>query len=116
MWRWIGRVEGKRAGRDDFPSAVFGRQSCAAMERRSAACFAARMRKLNGGHGAHPLDESCDAREWLDVAIVIDPHVTRCDSTFRRYRCRFDEHKTRATSRAAAEMNQVPIIRESIDR
>ena len=66
------------------------------------------------GDAALRVDEADDAREHLDVLVLPDAEILRTDAAFRRDRGRFGEHQAGAADRAAAEMDEVPVVGEAV--
>jgi hypothetical protein len=91
-------------------------EASAAFPRRKAASLAASVGDLNCGDGAHAMNEIGNASQRLNVAIVIDAHVTGSDTALRSDCAGFDENESGAARRSATEMYEVPIVGESIDR
>ena len=109
--------ERNRARRDHRPPALrWIDDSRAAFEGGQAARFAARVRELDGRNSSHPFEEIRDTRERRDVAIVPYAVIDRRDTALCRHRARFDEDQRGSPDGAAAQMNQVPVIGESIRR
>jgi hypothetical protein len=108
-------VKRNRTGRDHGPGALLRRQSRAAVKGRSATRLASRVRELDGGNGAHPFDKSGYAGERLDVAILVNAHIAGRDAPLRGDGAGFDEHERSSAGGAAAEMNQMPIVGESVN-
>ena len=79
-----------------------------------ATAFPARMRDLDGRHRAVLLHESGDSCQILNVLILPNAQVAGSD-TAASLHCRgFGDHQTSPANRSAAEMHQMPIVRESV--
>jgi hypothetical protein len=61
------------------------------------------------------VDEAHDPREPRDVAFVVDAEILRADAADRGHRGRLGEHERSAADRARAEVDEMPVARESID-
>ena len=53
--------------------------------------------------------------EHPDVIVFPDAEIVRADAPFGRYRGRFGENERSAAHRAAAEMNEVPVVGEAVN-
>ena len=108
-------VKRHRAGSDRHPRALRGSECSAVLYPRNvAACLPTRVRDLNPRHSALFLDERRDPRQHFDVRILVDAVVSRCDASASLHRSRFHHHQSGAAHRPAAEMNQMPIVREAV--
>jgi hypothetical protein len=74
------------------------------------------VRELHARDAALRMDEARDPRDWFDVRITPDAEILRADSCFGQDRRRFGDHQARAADRAAAKVDEVPVVRESIYR
>jgi hypothetical protein len=70
--------------------------------------------QLNPRRGALLANETRDAREHLDVVVFPDAKILRADATFGRNRRRFGEYNACSSDGATAEMDQMPVICESV--
>ena len=106
-----------RAGGDHRP-ASFGRrfEPRATFPRQVAASLAPGVGKLNAGDGVLGVNEPGNPRQRLDMAVVPDSHVSRCDSPLRRNRRRFDNDEPHAACCAAAKVNQMPVVGHALGR
>ena len=73
------------------------------------------MRELHPGNRALLRDETEDPREHFDVIVFPDAKVVRADAPLRKDRGRFGQDGRRTANRTAAEMDQVPVGRVSVD-
>ena len=60
------------------------------------------------------MNESNDGAQRLGVIVTPNAEVLWADAAFRQDRGRLCHDQSRATDRAAAEMNEVPIVRVSV--
>ena len=72
------------------------------------------MRELDSGGGTLIGDEARDAGERLDVGVRPYAHVLRRDATPRLDSRGLDHHEPRSTDRARAEVNEVPVVRQTV--
>ena len=75
-------VRERRAGRPERLPAARGRHRAAAVPGRPSAALAAGVGELDARRRALRLDEADDARERVDVAIVVDAQVLGADAAF----------------------------------
>ncbi|MNL68153.1 hypothetical protein D3C87_1928340 [compost metagenome] len=68
------------------------------------------MGQLNTGYGALRRDETSDALQRLDLFIAPQAKVLRGDAPIGRDRRGFGKHQPGPADRAAAEVDQVPVI------
>src|SRR6185503_13038268 len=73
------------------------------------------MRELNGCRGAVGVDEPHDALQFLDVCVLPDPEIFGTDPAVSGDGGGFGEDKCGAADRAAAEMDEVPLVCEPVD-
>jgi hypothetical protein len=72
------------------------------------------MCQLNARHGALLFDEMKDARQHLDVRVLVDAKVLRADAAFGDYGAGLRNHQARAAYGSAAQMNKMPVVGEAI--
>jgi hypothetical protein len=72
------------------------------------------MRELHARHRALRLDEAEDAREHLDVLVCPQPEIVRADPALGQHGRRLGEHRRGAADGAAAEVHEVPVVREAV--
>jgi hypothetical protein len=82
----------------------------------AGAGFAARVRQLDAGHRALRGDKARDPRQRLDLRVVPQPGVPRADPAIGRHGRRLANDQRRAAGRAAAQMNEMPIIGHAVLR
>ena len=102
-------------GTDRLPAARRWRHGGAIFPGRGGASLASRVRELHAGRTALSVHEPYDALEHLDVIVFPDAEIVRADAPFGCHRGRFGEHERRAAHRAAAEMNEMPVVGEAVD-
>jgi len=73
------------------------------------------VRELHAGNGAVCFDEAEDARERFHVLVAVDTKVHRTDAAIRRHRRCFRENEARTSDRAAPQVDEMPVVRESVD-
>ncbi len=101
-------------GATGLPSA-FGRgDGGAALPGTPHARFASRVRQLDSGHGAELLEKRRDAGEEIDVFVFPDALIEGRDAAARFHGGGFHHHQGRAADRAAAEMDQMPVVGEAV--
>ena len=109
--------ERQRARRHDLrPSAFRFGHEARAIPRPPRARLASGVRELHARDAALRMDEMRDPRELLDVRVAPDAEILRTDPPFGQDRRRLGDHQAGAAHRAAAEVNEVPIVRETIHR
>src|SRR6185295_17288455 len=60
------------------------------------------------------MNEPHDARQAREVVLMVDAEVLRADAAIGAHRCRLSQDKGGAADRAAGEVDEVPITRESV--
>ena len=109
--------ERQRARRHDLrPSAFRFGQTALAIPRPPRARLASGVRELHAGDAALRMDEARDPRERLDVRVAPDAEILRTDPPLGQDRRRLGDHQPRAAHRAAAKVDEVPVVREPIHR
>src|SRR5439155_23128579 len=72
------------------------------------------MGQLHSGYAALFMNETNDSAQHLDVLVAPDAKILGTDSSFgKNGRC-LSQHQSSATNRAAPEMNEMPVVRESV--
>ena len=108
----VGKRDG--AGRDGFPSALrFGDEASVLPGARCAA-FASGVGELNSGDGSLPQQKLGDAREEGDVVVFPDAEILRADAAYGGDGAGFGEDQRGAADGAAAEMDEMPVVRKAI--
>lgn len=74
------------------------------------------MGKLSAGADSLRVDELRDAREAGDVFIGVDAEVGGRDAAFRQNRGSFEHDEAGPTLGPAAEMDEMPVVGESVLR
>jgi hypothetical protein len=78
------------------------------------AAFAPGVGDLHAGHGALGLYEFDDAREKFNMRVLPDSEILGADASFGRNRGRLGEYQARASHGPAPEVNQVPVVGETV--
>jgi hypothetical protein len=73
------------------------------------------VRQLHSSHAALFMNETDNASERFDVFVTPDTKVLRTDPAFRENCRRLGQNQSSAADGAAAEMNKMPIVNESVD-
>ncbi len=107
-------AEGNRAGRDRLPSAFGCGDGGATFPGTPHARLASCVRQLDSGHGAELLEKRRDAGEEFDVFVFPDALIEGRDASARFHGGGFHHDQGRAADRAAAEMDQVPVVGEAV--
>ena len=79
------------------------------------ACLSAGVRNLNAWDCTLFLYEGRYARQLRDVLIFPDSVIAGTDASARLDGGRFHHHQSGAAYRAAAQVHQMPVRRESVD-
>jgi hypothetical protein len=74
------------------------------------------MSELDAGHRTLLRDETHDARPCIALRVVPETGVAGRDATFLRHGRRLGENETGTADRAAAEMDEMPVVRHAVDR
>ena len=112
---WIIFGERNRTRRHDiFPAAFALRNGAVAFPRPARARFAAGVRQLHSGDAALVVNETNDTPQRLDMSIAPDAKVLRTDAALGQDRGRFGHHQSRAADRATAEMDEMPVVRQTV--
>jgi hypothetical protein len=72
------------------------------------------VRQLDPGLAALRVDEADDPRQHRDVLVLPDAEVLRADAPFGRDGRGLGKDQRRAADGAAAEVDQVPVVREPV--
>ncbi len=111
----VAHIEGHRAGADDRPAAGGGRpQAGSASPGQIATGLPARVGQLNAGHRSLRFDEAGDPRQRLDMLVAPDAQITGRDPAVGRDSRGFDDDQRHAAGGPAAQMDQVPVVGQSI--
>src|ERR1700685_1739021 len=108
-----GGVEGDGTGRYRFPAAG-DRHGATATPRHVRAGLASGMRELNARHSALRLYEARNAGERLNVLVFPDAEIPGRNAAARFHRRGFGYHARGTADSTASEMDQMPVIRESV--
>jgi hypothetical protein len=111
----VGR-KSEGAGSDCLPSAIRGQEQTLSLLRRSHAALAAGMGQLNARAGTLGVEKACDSGEGGDVCVFPDAEIGRGDSSFRDDCRGFDDDEAGATLSAGAQVDEVPMTGETIER
>src|SRR5689334_9371651 len=115
MWGSCAWCERDVAGGDGLPAVLFvGRDVSAAVPWATGAGFASRVGDLDPGDGAVVVKEAHDAREIVDVLILIYPEVPVGDATSGFDGACFEDDEAGSPHGAAAEMDEVPVVGEAV--
>ncbi len=108
------RAEGQSAGRDRLPAAGIFRCSAATLPGRQNRTLAAGMAQLDCRNRTLRGDKVRDRFKRLGLGHVPETAVARADPPFRGHRGRFDDHHRGAADRPAAEVDHVPVVRQTV--
>ncbi len=112
-----GQVAEGVAGRADrVPAAVGCRHRLAAFPGRRRRRFAPGMRELHTGRGTLLVEEVVDASPCRDLVVVPQTGVLRADPAFRDHCGRLADDQPGATGGELAEVHQVPVVGQAVDR
>ena len=112
--RVVGGREGDGAGSNGLPAAFGCGEERAGSPRHARAGFASGVGELNAGERALGAEESGDARKEFDVVVFVDSEILRGDAAFGGDGAGFGEDEGGAADGARAEMNEVPIVGETV--
>src|SRR5437899_2532901 len=101
-------------GDNFFPATFALENSSRRLPWPACAGFAAGMGQLHSGDAPLFMNEPDDSTQHLDVPVVPDAEVLRADPSLRQNRRRLGKYQSGAANRAAAEMNQMPVVSVSI--
>src|SRR4051812_41550685 len=72
------------------------------------------MGQLHSSYASLFMNETDDSTQHLDVRVAPDPEILRTDATFGKNGGCLSQDKAGATNRATPEMNEMPVVRESV--
>ena len=102
-------------GVDGAPAALcHGDRPALILPGRGRGRFEARVRQLSSGHAALLANESDDARQIFDMRVFPDAEVARTDASLGEHSDGFGEDGSCAAYSSRAEVNQMPVVGESI--
>src|SRR5450755_1548423 len=104
-----------RRRRDGLPSAVSELDPPIAFPGGGRAGFASGVCQLNSGNAALRADEAHDTGQRLDMRIRPEAEIFGTDAPYGGDRCRLGEDKSGATDGAASQMNEVPVVGQSVN-
>ncbi len=110
----VGLVEADGRGGDGLPATFRGRDGTDFLPWNSHAGFAASMGELCACVGAVLVEKGGDALEFRDVLVLPDTEVAGGDASFGADGVGFCDNQAGAANRAAAEVDQVPVIRKAV--
>ena len=108
--------KGDRAGPDGLPSAFRGGKQFIADEGRGDAGFASGVGELNAAPDSLTVDEFDDAREAVNVLVLVDSEVVGGDAAFGNDGGGLKHDEAGAPLRASAEVNHVPVVGKAVLR
>ena len=112
---WVGFVEADGGGSDRLPAAFRSGNGAGYFPWNGHAGLAPGVRELGAGVGAVLVEEGCDALEFWDVLVFPDTEVAGGYAAFGTDGVGLRDDEAGAANSAAAEMDQVPVIRKAID-
>jgi hypothetical protein len=110
----VGLVEGDGGGRNGLPATFGGGNEAGPLPGDGHAGFPAGVGELGSGEGAVVMEEVGDALEAGDVVVGVDAEVVRGDAALGADGVGLGEDEGRAADGAAAEMDEVPVVGESV--
>src|SRR4051812_47657811 len=113
LWIILGKRNRTRR-HDIFPAAFALRDSAVAFPWPARARFATGMRQLHSCDAALVVNETNDTPQRLDMSVAPDTKILRADAALRQDRSRFGHHQSRAADRATAEMDEMPVVRQTV--
>jgi hypothetical protein len=99
---------------DRGPSPLFWADGLAASPGRRGAGFTSGMRELGARDGALAFDECRNAGEEFDVLVFPNSEILGTDPAFGDNRIGFRKNDCCAAHRAAAEMNEMPVVGKAV--
>src|SRR5207248_8902173 len=60
------------------------------------------------------VNETNDTPQRLHMSVAPDAKILRTDAALRQDRGRFSHHQSRAPNRATAEMDEMPVVRQTV--
>ena len=106
--------EGLRRGGDRWPAAFVFAEVGVAFPGSCGAALSAGMCELDAGGCAVGFDEAGDSGVAFDVFVEVEAGALRADAAFRCNGCCFDDDKSGATDGSGAEVDEVPVVWESV--
>src|SRR5438094_10204276 len=107
--------ERQRAWGHDFSPTSFTLGNCARTFPWSVcARFAAGVGQLHSGYASLFMNKTDDSTQHLDVLVAPDAEILRTDATLGKNGGCLSQHQSGATHRTAAEMNDMPVVSESV--
>ncbi len=76
--------------------------------------FAAGMGQLHSSYAALFMNETDDSTQHLDVLVAPDAEILGTDASLGKNGGCLSQDQSGATHRAAPEMNEMPVVRESV--
>src|ERR1700690_2068785 len=76
--------------------------------------LASGMSQLHSGYAALFMNEANDPRERFNMIVLPDAEILRADTSVGKNGSCFGEHQSGATDGAAAQMDEMPVVRVSI--
>jgi len=108
--------KGESAGCDRLPTTLLWKQQALAAKGYGHAALAAGVGQLDSGTDALGMDEANDLLEAGDVSILPDTKISGGDAAFREDGGSLKQDEARTTLSATAEMDEVPVVGESVLR
>ena len=76
--------------------------------------FASCMRQLHSGDATLLMNEANNSRQWFNVVVAPDAEILRTDSRLGQNRRCFGKYQPSSTDGAAAQMDEMPVVRKSL--
>jgi hypothetical protein len=70
--------------------------------------------QLHSGYASLFMNKTNDSAQHLDVLVAPDAEILRSDATLGKNSGCLSQHQSGASYGAAAEMNEMPVVRESV--
>src|SRR5207245_334941 len=105
--------EGRVAGTERLPPALLASDGLSAAPRLVHRGLASRVRELDAGDDALRADEVRHALPGDRMRVGPDARIPRRDASLGRDTTRLDADESCAADRAAAEVNEVPVVRHA---
>ena len=116
LWNRVVGCEGDRAGADRLPSAFCGRKQLIADKGRGHAGFTSGVGELNAGTHSLTVDEFDDAREAVNVLVLVNSEVVGGDAAFGNDGGGLKHNEAGTTLCASAEVDHVPVVGKTVLR
>src|SRR5581483_673996 len=113
-WHSVGFIEADCGWSNRLPATLRRRNQPCRLPRNGHARFAARMSQLRSNVGAMLVEKAGDAAQPGDMVIPVDAEIGRRDASLRAYGVCLRNHKRGSANGAAAEVNKVPVVGETI--